>query len=215
MMNWDFVKDKLAVRLVGTQHNKHYLNKVVWKPFLDLAAVVIICTHVDRKQGLESCKVSKMFLDKWNVTEEELYKRALENTRTLFHPKAENILDSFARLGFPKLRENTFDYSDMPIVLTNQLAINGASAMLDTDFLKEVYDKIGGTYFLLPSSIHEILAVRMRKSMKLANLHSMVYNINRTNVAPEEVLSDSVYYFDGTAVSVVMAAQETETEESL
>ena len=53
-----------------------------------------------------------------------------------------------------------------------------------------------GDYFILPSSIHEVLLLRDDGNMDYRALEAMVREINATQVAPEERLSDQVYHYD-------------------
>ena len=53
-----------------------------------------------------------------------------------------------------------------------------------------------GDYFILPSSIHEVLLLRDDGNMDYRALEAMVREINVTQVAPEERLSDQVYHYD-------------------
>ena len=56
--------------------------------------------------------------------------------------------------------------------------------------------KLGGNFFLLPSSVHEILAVPDDGQIDYRELSETVYDINRTIVEPREFLSDKVQYYD-------------------
>ena len=54
---------------------------------------------------------------------------------------------------------------------------------------------LGRDLFVLPSSINEMIVVT-DTGQDPENLLSIVREVNRTQVAPEEVLSDSVYYYN-------------------
>lgn len=72
----------------------------------------------------------------------------------------------------------------------------GASAMLDTPVLEEFAAGHGDLY-ILPSSIFEVLLVPVADpySTDPAFYTDMVRDVNRTQVEPEEVLSDNVYLY--------------------
>ena len=59
-----------------------------------------------------------------------------------------------------------------------------------------------GSFYVLPSSIHEVLLAPANSddpddlTGTVKNLKDIVQTVNRTEVAPEEKLSDSVYYYD-------------------
>ena len=76
-------------------------------------------------------------------------------------------------------------------VATNSKKLNGAGVMLYDGLLREFADRIGKSFFILPSSIHEVILIPDTFDMK-----AMVQEVNGTEVSPEEVLSDSVYRYD-------------------
>ena len=51
-------------------------------------------------------------------------------------------------------------------------------------------------FFILPSSIHEVLLVKDDGNVNFTELKNMVEEVNATQVAPEEKLTDSVYHYD-------------------
>lgn len=59
-----------------------------------------------------------------------------------------------------------------------------------------ICEKIGSNFFILPSSLHEVLIVPASKNMDLSELEDMVREVNATQVAPPDKLSDSVYRYD-------------------
>lgn len=66
---------------------------------------------------------------------------------------------------------------------------------MDTDALKQAADKVGSNIYILPSSIHELIAVPA--SVADENyLIDVVRMINRTELKSKDVLSDSIYHYD-------------------
>ena len=55
---------------------------------------------------------------------------------------------------------------------------------------------MGGDFFLLPSSIHEVILVPDNGKMDYRELEKMVHEVNETQVRPTERLSDNVYHYD-------------------
>lgn len=84
-------------------------------------------------------------------------------------------------------------------ILTNTIRSNGAVYLLDTDLLAGFAREKGSGFMILPSSVHEIILVPEAKENlqeDICAFRHMVQEVNSTQVAAEEVLSDSVYYFD-------------------
>lgn len=78
--------------------------------------------------------------------------------------------------------------------------IGGDAVLMRKHLLDAVYFRIG-KYYILPSSIHEVLCARCSDmeagNVTAASLKEMVQNINVTTVYPGERLSDHVYVYDG------------------
>ena len=64
--------------------------------------------------------------------------------------------------------------------------------------LKQFAEKLNCSFFILPSSIHEVILVPDNKMISLDKFVEMVQDINATQVHETEILSDSVYYYDKT-----------------
>ena len=81
-------------------------------------------------------------------------------------------------------------------VATVEGGMNGASVTQLPDFLQEAADRLGGDFFVLPSSVHEVLFIRDDGSFERDQLESMVRGVNATEVSEADFLSDSVYHYD-------------------
>lgn len=85
------------------------------------------------------------------------------------------------------------------IVCTLENKIYGAGVLANTDFLNETKEKYGD-FYIFPSSIHEVLFLPLScvgESVQIKEFADMIKEINATQVAPEERLSDNLYIFDG------------------
>lgn len=117
------------------------------------------------------------------------------------------LMEMVVKDGIPlSMVEDMFssDLSNPPmIVVTNVRKLQGASAILSSQALKRVEEIIGGEYYILPSSIHEAIAVPV-KDLNVEELKQMVREINMTEVKPEDVLSDNVFKYNGDKLSMVI-----------
>lgn len=85
-------------------------------------------------------------------------------------------------------------------ILTNEENKFGFTSVFYPDVLKKYGEKFGD-FYIIPSSIHEALLFPEKKVPQNWNAKEFANNIrsiNETEVAPEEVLSDSLYYYDAT-----------------
>ena len=65
--------------------------------------------------------------------------------------------------------------------------------------MDQAAERAGGDFYILPSSIHEILIVPDNGKMGLSDLENMVKEVNATQVAPADKLTDNVYHYDSQA----------------
>ena len=74
--------------------------------------------------------------------------------------------------------------------------VHGACVISYQNFMDQAAERLGGDFFVLPSSIHEIILVRDDGNADYHNLQSMVQEVNDTQVDPAEKLTDNVYHYD-------------------
>ena len=55
--------------------------------------------------------------------------------------------------------------------------------------------RIGSDFYILPSSVHEVLLIPADNQISMSTLSSMVRDVNSSQLAREEILSDHVYYY--------------------
>ena len=76
--------------------------------------------------------------------------------------------------------------------------------MFYEDALSELCEKIGTDLYILPSSVHEVIAVSSELGTP-DELSQMVREVNGSQVAPEEQLSDHVYKFEAATKKLSLA----------
>ena len=79
------------------------------------------------------------------------------------------------------------------------LAVGKGVLRSQTEEMDQAAERAGGDFYILPSSIHEILIVPDNGKMGLSDLENMVKEVNATQVAPEDKLTDNVYHYDSQA----------------
>ncbi len=92
-------------------------------------------------------------------------------------------------------------------VLTNTVNIRGAAAILYPGVLKEIAGQLGGDFIIFPSSIHEAILAKAKGFFDWEAAEATVREINLKEVEPEDILSDTVYYYHQ-AKDCIMVARE-------
>ena len=85
-------------------------------------------------------------------------------------------------------------------VISDRNRFYGATMILYPEILRELADKLKSNLILLPSSIHEWIALNGNNYSIAKNnpdsFRNMVRSVNNTALESSEKLSDQVYYYD-------------------
>lgn len=212
--DYESIKSRLYVTVLNRSSNKNYLKDAVHKdiPDTDITAVVRVLCENRKERGTASFLVKENMLEMWGISGEALYEQALKNTESLFQPEMFNVMAILTGCDEEEAKsKELFPYAQY--VLTNDVKTNGAAVMLYPNLLQEIGEATGSNFFILPSSIHEVILLKDNGEMSAEELQRMVMTINRIQVAPEEVLSDEVYCYDYEQQKLTMATEPSQTKE--
>lgn len=208
-------KDSVVMCLVNTEQNREMLADVPNRAFHDLSVIYRwVIGGIPDAAG--SVIVTDSLAKMAGVTEEELFQCASKNTRQISPVSIITIQDlMFELMPLPLEMKSIFAQEKGPEenmwVITNENRYNGAVSMLYEESLHELAEKVGDDLFILPSSIHEVIAVPAGMAEgNPAYLAEMVHDINMGELELEERLSNSVYHYDRNARKVTLAAESPE-----
>ncbi len=192
LKDYDQVKQALFVRVSGADRADDRLANSPHETKADL----VMTYHVRLEMvgdGMASTMVTNDMLQMLGVSEEQLKADAMANSQEMMPVQ----IAPMATVLFGVPEEEAMQDGEMPLmVMTNQEKMFGASAMFYPGAMDQMAEKLGGNYFILPSSVHEILAMPNDGSQDVQDLEQMVQEINATQVEPRDQLSDRVYHYD-------------------
>lgn len=167
-------------------------SKQIKRKFLDMEVYYRIAIIDDGNQ-ISSVAVTQNVLDQLGVSARKLDEIAFNNLRREAH-----VIDMAE--FFAGEDDSCCRFPDKPglmNILSNKRKIHGAAVMADKEFMQEVAEWVGGDYYVLPSSIHEVLILPIDgKEGHESQMIDMVRDINATEIIrPEEVLSNNVYKY--------------------
>ena len=188
---WDFsvVKDRIIFKLVNKGNNENYLSGTPYRIIADLALIYCI-DLISGEGGCATAKITDQMMEAYGTDEDELYSLALRNTperRPFVFQPLQNILSGF--LGEGNVTEDAINTS--MYVASNLQNTGGAAVVIYEDFDRKAREALGD-YYILPSSTEEVIVIP-KSNVGVGMLKDMVREINRNEVAPEQVLSDNVY----------------------
>ncbi len=168
--------------------------------FLDLAILFYVIMDVNCFSNA-SMLITNYHLDLWNTDEETLFELARKNTQELlgfsFVPM-EQVLGHLSNCGC-----STYQFENMMYVFSNRERCYGSSVMLYYNKLEEISDYLGENFYIMPSSVHELILLRESQALPEAEMTEMVRHINREEVQREEILSNAIYYFDADIKKII------------
>jgi len=187
-MDFEKVKERIAYRLINAEMNKELLKDIPHILFLDWAICFYYAFHHDTI-GEGMILIHNSHMDMWKTNHEELMKLAVENTKRMFPPMLMSLGELLKDMWLEPTASNLY-------VLSNEQKCHGSIALLYPGMLREAAELLGGDFFVLPSSIHEVLLLRRQKEDDTDVLLDMISEANRNHVMEEELLSYHLYYYD-------------------
>ncbi len=138
-----------------------------------------------------SIKVVPILLSNAGIDENYAWDRALENL------SADTQITSLRKvlsdlMGMPY--DSSMDADTKFHVITNSQKFKSAATIMNRKALRTFTQKYRtNMLFVLPSSIHEMMIAPYDSRLNLDELSAMVEEINETQMAPEERLTDRAY----------------------
>lgn len=195
LFSWASVKYYVEIQLVNKAWNQEKLKGAAYQDYLDLAAVFKVYLNQGEKYEA-SVIVTPELMEIWGINGRELTAQAWSNQLE------EGYMSVSLDKMYADLVKKRFGVDYQPpaspirqYVLSNVSGRYGARVILRKDILLQVSEKMGGDFYVLPSSQHEVIAVPDREGVEAEALRQIVRNVNQNYVIPKERLSDNVYWF--------------------
>lgn len=166
---------------------------VAYVPLMDMA----VYFYVPLKEALQDDDMLSSFcvldcmLQLAGIGLDELCRAAKDNMA------GECVVDSLPAVLGKLIGQECGEDAGSPVMLlvSNRWNIHGAGAIYSEKMLEKIAGMLGSRYFILPSSIHELICVPA-SGLDLEECTDMVAGINALHVRPDERLTDSVYIWD-------------------
>lgn len=182
------ILSNLYYRVIGKKSNEEFLKDKPYKDLLDLVAVYVYRLSMNNGQG--SVTVTKPLMESLGITEEELEQAVADRKEEFETVQISDMLKQLASSMPVELPDE-----DVPMyVISTKDRLFGASVLLSTSVFKELAERLDKNLLIIPSSVHEVIAIPDTGD-SISYLTQMVKEVNQTQLAPDEVLSDSVYRY--------------------
>jgi hypothetical protein len=194
----DFFRDYREVRkglfckLINRELNAEEVESVPSRPWMDLA---FVCCYKVEETILKdaSIRIRREHLKLWGVSEKRLFHDAWENTKRGYPPILLPLGDVLREMGACVDEPGC----GTPLyLLSNEQKCFGAACIGYPGMPERLAKELGGDFYLIPSSIHEFLLLRADAQYEMDKLNHMVREINATQLDPQDVLANHVYFYD-------------------
>lgn len=196
----DNIRKRLTVRLLDVRSNRSYTMD---RPYIDVGNGLVMVAQINAEETIRSewiITITNNLMDAIGCTKEELLTEALSNTIRLEPPELLRLKD----FVFSDEQVNMLDgpepipkdQRDNAYMLTNRSRFKGASVLFYPGVMARTADTLGGGYYVLPSSMHELIIIPDSAGMSIRTMTEMLHHGNEGYVEEEEFLSDRVFHYD-------------------
>lgn len=204
--DYEKVKSRIIMKLVNYERNRELLSQVPHYRYLDLA-IVFNCLLESGPSGNATILIYNHHLPYWGITKDDLYALAVQNTPKLMRYDLRNMTAVLRELFSEEETFSSDAFSDSPCpmyVLSNQQKLNGSVCILYDNLLHDFANRLGCDFYILPSSVHEVLLIPADSHASHQELSVMVRDVNSSQLSREEILSDHVYYYSRESNEITM-----------
>lgn len=184
--DYEKAKEHLCMRVCNLERNSDFLEYAVHRNEGEFA----ITYHLEAEGdgGVYSTTINTKMLEGWGITAEQLFEDGAR-TQAEHYPVICKTLISYMGAGEDPEEPG-------PFILTNTGQVYGAVTLFYPGVMDQAAEKMQGNYFVLPSSIHEVLLVPEDDPESFHMLQELVKDVNDRIVSSSDWLSDEVYHYD-------------------
>lgn len=213
-MDYDKVKDRIIYKLINNDLNKKLLESVPHKRWNDLAIIFLYVLEPSKDCSYATIMIRNEHLKMWGIDTDRLYSDANDNTPRIMPDKImpmydivmeSNLIDPWDINDIRSRGESHDNPIKSIYVLTNEQKLFGASTLLYSEEFDKLSDYFKSGLYIIPSSIHEVIIVPSYELYDPELLSQMIQSVNETGVDEQEILSDSLYYYDPATGEIYVA----------
>lgn len=205
IMNLNAMRNKISMRVVSYDENHDQLTNL---PYIRLGNLAAIFTEnvMSFKNGNGTITIHNNLMKALGVSVEQLHQIAIDNfdKSTVLFDNISNVLSSKIKTKSLNEFEHSPDSEPM-YVLTCKSGLYGASMIAYPGIMSEISEKLGGDFYVLPSSVHELIIISKEEIPDYEILEDMVKEVNATEVRDNEILASSVYEYDADSKALYLA----------
>lgn len=178
--------EKLRMHICGIEQNREMLTHcphqekdgIAFVPYLDYGDAIVMASH--------------SLVAAWDIDTEELFaetwKQSMKHEPVIIEPIYDMIEE--------EAPEEELNVDQGLLCVTNAAKHYGGACLFYPGVMEKLFARFNGSYFAIPSSIHEWLVYPANRGLKAAYLTETLHSVNQT-LEKRDILSEHLYYFDG------------------
>ena len=201
------IRENLRLRVMDIRSSGDELENAVWQDAGCGYALVAYLELPENLAGGGVVNIPKDFAEACGLDTDQIFADAMESAGAMSGPR----LTPLEAMLFGGQQENLLEGGTLSkdtklLVLTTENGILGASALFYPEMMEKVAEAVGGSYYVLPSSVHEVLIMPEGGEMSPMEMANMVREINEAEVSPKERLGNRVLHYRGDLQQLRVAA---------
>ncbi len=191
-------QEQIIFNLINSTEHEKLLAKVPNRSFLDMSVVYGRVQKLDDRT-MKYEMINNSIMEAHELTEEQLYNLAMENTSKLIPFKVrtgEQLLRTMWEQMYDEAwPEHLSNVAPECLFLTNEYWHFGANALLYKEVFDEIADQLGENLYIIPSTCHELFVVK-EGNIEPEHLAGELQRLNENSIRTNDVLSDQIYRYD-------------------
>ncbi len=195
-MEYEAVKDRVVYQVLNKEANRNNLRERI---YTDIGQGFVKVYAIHQKLngfGTEgSIAITHDVVKRFEYDAEEIREDAEENTPRIYPAVFAPVGQILDDAGQGESASNNTAEMELH-VLTNTAVHWGAGALFYPGMQEKIAEQFGRNYYVLPSSVHEVMIAPEKPGIRDGKLEQIVRRINREKVSREDFLSNKVLFYD-------------------
>ncbi len=210
LTSYSAIKNKIFLRLRDPDYNQEAdPNRIQFPICQGLHANARVGFWKNEKEFC-STPIDQRLLDTWNIDKEHLYEQAMINLKQehvlLLDPRDPTYTN---KISFSSLPTNTI------YALSTINYYNGASVILVPSLLASIAQKLNENFYLLPSSINDIMLVPRSFKPGIKRMRQTLLAANKEITSERDFLSNKIFYYDSLTNQIECVHKESDEDHYL
>lgn len=196
--SFENIKENLILKVVEIARNLERIENLVYKETGNGFALIPYIVFNKDDSGMAMAAITSNMAKEYGYDTEEVFLAAEKNAFENDEPIMCNIAAMIANMNIPSnlLKTDTPTLDSNMYILTNESQINGAVNFFIGETQQLIAQIMGENYYMLPSSIHEVMIVPESEAPSVEMMRNIVVDANNSVVDTPEILSNRIFYYD-------------------